>query len=45
MTEEGQESHQTSSDHAETQYPPFRIVLPAMAAIWLAFFVVALVTI
>jgi hypothetical protein len=25
-------------------YPPFKIVLPAMAAIWLAFFVVALVS-
>jgi hypothetical protein len=28
----------------ETSYPPFKIVLPAMAAIWLAFFVVALVS-
>ena len=27
----------------QRQYPPFKIVLPAMAAIWLAFFLVALV--
>jgi hypothetical protein len=27
----------------ERQYPPLKIVLPAMVAIWLAFFVVALV--
>ena len=25
------------------EYPPLKIVLPAMAAIWLAFFLVALV--
>jgi hypothetical protein len=29
--------------HDDKTYPPFKIVLPAMAAIWLAFFVVALV--
>lgn len=33
----------SSVDHDSTEYPPFKIVLPAMAAIWLAFFVVALV--
>jgi hypothetical protein len=32
-----------SSEH-ETEYPPLKILLPAMAAIWLAFFVVALVS-
>ena len=43
--------HETSSqldEHVEdddTNYPPFKIVLPAMAAVWLAFFVVALVSI
>jgi hypothetical protein len=33
-------------DHPEeddTIYPPFKIVLPAMVAVWLVFFVVALV--
>jgi len=29
----------------EKQYPPAKVVLPAMAAIWLAFFLVALVRI
>lgn len=29
----------------DMEYPPFKVVLPAMAAIWLAFFVVALVNI
>jgi hypothetical protein len=28
----------------DSNYPPFKIVFPAMAAIWLAFFVVALVS-
>jgi hypothetical protein len=31
------------SEH-ETEYSPLKILLPAMAAIWLAFFVVALVS-
>ncbi|USP74915.1 hypothetical protein yc1106_02189 [Curvularia clavata] len=33
---------ETPTGHDETGYPPFKIVLPAMIAIWLAFFVVAL---
>jgi hypothetical protein len=43
------EGNSQSNEHAshdkrdETSYPPFKKVLPAMAAIWLAFFVVALV--
>ena len=28
----------------EKEYPPLKVVLPAMAAIWLAFFLVALVS-
>lgn len=31
-------------EHDDTEYPPPRVVLPAMAAIWLAFFVVGLVS-
>jgi len=34
----------THDERDETKYPPFKKVLPAMAAIWLAFFVVALVS-
>jgi hypothetical protein len=34
---------QGNSGGDDTEHPPFKILLPAMAAIWLAFFVVALV--
>ncbi|XP_014551206.1 hypothetical protein COCVIDRAFT_42471 [Bipolaris victoriae FI3] len=33
---------ETSTEHGEKAYPPFKIVFTAMIAIWLAFFVVAL---
>lgn len=36
------ESLTSSVEHDDTKYPPPKIVFPAMAAIWLAFFVVAL---
>jgi len=41
------EPNHQPEEHAgddDAEYPPFKIVLPAMAAIWLAFFVVALVS-
>ena len=44
------EEHQDEGKKAEEaenekEYPPFKIVLPAMAALWMAFFLVALVSI
>jgi hypothetical protein len=41
-TTKSEEEHSTSGDD-NTQYPSSKTVLPAIAAIWLAFFVVALV--
>jgi hypothetical protein len=41
-TTKPKEEHSTSGED-DTQYPSSKIVLPAIAAIWLAFFVVALV--
>ena len=43
MTETDRE--EASTEHGETEYPPFKTVLLAMVAIWLAFFVVALVSV
>lgn len=37
------EDRESQHDEDETEYPPTKKVLPVMAAIWLAFFVVALV--
>ena len=38
------EKNQSEEAENEKEYPPFKIVLPAMAAIWMAFFLVALVS-
>jgi hypothetical protein len=46
MAPEKEEVRGASNDHPEeddTIYPPLKIVLPAMVAVWLVFFVVALV--
>jgi hypothetical protein len=38
-----QPEQRSDTEENDTNYPPSKIVLPAIAAIWLAFFVVALV--
>jgi hypothetical protein len=38
-----QPEQQSNTEKDDSNYPPSKIVLPAIAAIWLAFFVVALV--
>lgn len=46
MMDESQNTvHENGPDEKQDtgQYPPRKVVLPAMAAIWLAFFLVALV--
>jgi hypothetical protein len=46
MTPTKENADRASGDHPVgdiTTYPPFKIVLPAMVAVWLVFFVVALV--
>lgn len=37
------EKHEPETSRAAKEYPPLKIVLPAMGALWLAFFLVALV--
>jgi hypothetical protein len=43
MTTTTKAEQHSNSEEVDTLYPPSKIVLPAIVAIWLAFFVVALV--